>query len=196
MNKVRTLWWVIGCAVAVTLGACHSTPTRIYDLDPSVPAARIDTYQGPALRVDTLNVPSSWDRSEILGLSAAGELEISEFDHWSAPLAQIARHTLSEDLDQRLPSGSVIYPRLPKPDSASGINVDILEFTLAASRASMQASWLIIPAAGSQSEKRSVASLHESMNSTGPAAVAHAWSELIGQLADRIAADAASIKIP
>jgi uncharacterized lipoprotein YmbA len=111
-------------------------------------------------------------------------------------LAQIARHTLSEDLDQRLPSGSVIYPRLPKPDSALGIDVDILEFTIAASQASMQASWLIVPAAGSQSAKRSVASLHESMISTGPAAVAHAWSELIGQLADRIAVDAASFRTP
>jgi hypothetical protein len=34
------------------------------------------------------------------------------------------------------------------------------------------------------------------MTSTEPAAVALAWSELIGQLADRIAADAASFKIP
>jgi uncharacterized lipoprotein YmbA len=196
MNKVRTAWWVIGCAVAVTLDACHSAPTRIYSLDPAMPATRIDTYQAPALRVDTLNVPASWDRIEILGLSAAGKLEISDFDHWSAPLTQIARQTLSDDLDQRLPSGSVIYPRLPKPEGALGINVDILEFTVVASQASMRASWFIVPTGGSQSAKRSVASLQESMNSTEPAAVVHAWSELIGQMADRIAADAASFKIP
>jgi hypothetical protein len=30
------------------------------------------------------------------------------------------------------------------------------------------------------------------MTSTEPAAIAHAWSELIGQLADHIAADTAS----
>jgi ABC-type transporter Mla subunit MlaD len=110
--------------------------------------------------------------------------------------AQIARQTLSDDLDQRLPSGSVIYPRLPKPDSALSISVDILEFTVVASQASMRASWLIVPAAGSQSAKRSVASLQGPMTSAEPAAVAHAWSELIGQLADRIAADVASFKIP
>jgi uncharacterized lipoprotein YmbA len=107
-------------------------------------------------------------------------------------LAQIARQTLSDDLDRRLPSGSVIFPRLPKPNAALGINVDILEFTLVASQASMRASWLIVPAGGSQSAKRSVATLQGSMSSTEPASVAHAWSELIGQLADRIAADAAS----
>ena len=194
MNKVRTACWVIGCAVAVTLDACHSASTRIYSLDAAVPATRIDTYQAPALRVDILNVPASWDRIEILNLSAAGKLEISDFDHWSAPLAQIARQTLSDDLDRRLPSGSVIYPRLPKPDGALGIDVDILEVTVVASQASRRASWLIVPAVGSQSAKRGVAALQESMTSTDPASVAHAWSELIGQLADRIAADAASFK--
>jgi uncharacterized lipoprotein YmbA len=187
---------MIGCAAALTLGACQSTPTRIYGLDPTESATRLVTYQAPPLRVDTLSVPASWDRMEILHLSAAGTLEISEFDHWSAPLAQIARQTLSDDLDQRLPSGSVIYPRLPKPDGALGVDVDILEFTVVASHASMRASWLIIPAAGSQSAKRNVASVQGSMNSAEPAAVARAWSELIGQLADRIAADAESFKMP
>jgi uncharacterized lipoprotein YmbA len=196
MNKVPTAWRVIGCAVVATLCACHSAPTRLYSLDPAVPATHLDTYRAPALRVDTLNVPAGWDRIEILSFSASGKLEIGEFDHWSAPLAQIVRQTLTDDLDQRLPPGSVIYPRLPKPDGALGIDVDILEFNVAASQASMRASWLIVPAVGSQSAKRSVATLHGSMTSTDAAAVAHAWSELIGQLADHIAADAASFTMP
>jgi uncharacterized lipoprotein YmbA len=156
----------------------------------------MQTYQAPALRIDTLSVPASWDRIEILSVSAAGKLQVSDFDHWSAPLAQIARQALSADLDQRLPSGSVIYPRLPKPNGALGINVDILEFSLVASQVSMRASWEITPAAGLQSAQRSAALLHESLPSAEPGSVAHAWSDLIGQLADRIAADAASFKMP
>jgi uncharacterized protein len=196
MNKVRPTWWVIGSAVAIALSACHSAPTRVYDIDPSVPAARVNTYQAPALRIETLGVPASWDRIEILGISAAGNLQISEFDHWSAPLAQIARQALADDLDQRLPPGTVIYPRLPRSAGALNVNVDILEFNVTASQASMQASWLIVPPAGSQSAKRSVASFHAAMTSKEPAAVAHAWSELIGQLADHIATDAASFSVP
>lgn len=196
MNKGRSTWRVIGYVAMVTLGACHSAPTRIYSIDPAVPVARIDTYQAPALRVDTLNVPASWDRIEILSLSAAGNLQISDFDHWSAPLAQLARQALSDDLDRRLPSGSVIYPALPKSNAELGIHVDILEFTVVASQASMRASWLIVPAGGSQSAKRSVASLQVSVTSSAePASVAHAWSELIGRLADRIAADAATFTL-
>jgi len=195
MNKNRMTWWAIGCACTL-LAACHSAPTRVYTLETTAPAARMETYQAPALRVDALSVPAGWDRIEILSPSAAGRLQISDFDHWSAPLAQIARQALSADLGQRLPSGSVIYPRLPKPGGALGVNVDILEFSIVGSNASMQASWVITPAAGSQSAKRNEALLHDSMTSTDPAAVARAWSELIGQLADGIAADAASLKRP
>jgi uncharacterized lipoprotein YmbA len=143
-----------------------------------------------------LNVPASWDRIEILKLSAAGTLQISDFDHWAAPLAQMARQALSDDLDQRLPSGSVIYPRLPKPSGALGVNVDILDFNIVASQASMRASWIIAPSGDAPGAKRSAAELRSSMSSEDPAAVAYAWSDLIGQLADRIAADATSFNMP
>ena len=196
MNNARTAWWVTGCAVAAALGGCRSASTRIYALGPTAPASHIDTYHAPALRVDTLNVPASWDRIEILKLSAAGTLQINDFDHWAAPLAQMARQTLSDDLDQRLPAGSVIYPRLPKPIGALGVNIDILDFNIVASQALMRASWTIVPSGDAQGTKRNAASLRSSMSSEDPAAIANAWSDLIGQLADRIAADAVSFNVP
>ena len=192
MSNVRTTWWVAGCVFAVVLGGCRSASTRIYALGPAAPPSHIDVYRAPALRVDTLNVPASWDRMEILKPSATGTLQISDFDHWAAPLAQMARQALSEDLDRRLPSGGLIYPRLPKPSGALGVDIDILDFNIAGSQASMQASWTIVPSGEAQSAKRSAASLRSTMNSEDAAAVAHAWSDLIGQLADHIAADAAS----
>ncbi len=196
MNNVRMAWWVAGCAVAAVLGGCRSAATRIYSLEPAAPAAHIDGYHAPALRIDTLSVPSSWDRIEILKPSAGGALQIGDFDHWAAPLTQLARQALSEDLDRRLPSGSVIYPRLPRPSGALGVNVDILEFNIVASQASMRASWLIAPFGNAQGGKRSAAELHSSMPSDDPASVSRAWSSLIGLLADRIAADAATFSSP
>jgi len=196
MNNGRITWWVAGCAVAVALGGCRSASTRIYTLGPAAPASHIDLYHAPALRVDTLNVPASWDRIEILKLSAAGTLQISDFDHWAAPLPQMARQALSDDLDQRLPAGSVIYPRLPKPSGALGVNVDILDFNIVASQASMRASWIIAPSGDAPGAKRSAAELRSPMSAEDPAAVAHAWGDLLGQLADRIAADATSFNSP
>lgn len=195
MNSVRA-WWVAACAVAAALPGCRSAPTRIHTLGPAAPASHIDLYRAPALRVDALAVPACWDRIEILKPSAAGTLQISDFDHWAAPLAQMARQTLSDDLDQRLPPGSVIYPRLPKPGRALGVDVDILDFNIAGSQASMRASWIIVPSGDAQGAKRGVAELRSSMSSEEPAAVAHAWSDLIGALADRIATDAASFNLP
>jgi uncharacterized lipoprotein YmbA len=196
MNNGRARLWVAGCAVAAALGGCRSASTRIYTLGPAAPTSRIDVYHAPALRVDTLNVPASWDRSEILKLSTSGTLQISEFDHWAAPLAQMGKQALSDDLDQRLPSGSVIYPRLPKPNGALGVNVDILDFDIVVSQASMRASWIIVASGDVQGTKRGTSSMRSAMGSQEPAAVAHAWSDLMGQLADRIAADAASFNMP
>jgi uncharacterized protein len=177
---------------ALMLCACHSAPTKIYTIDAVSPATRTTTYPAPPLRVDTLNIPASWDRIEILTVSATGALEIHDFDHWSAPLAQMARQALSNDLDQRLPPGSVIYPRLSKSSGALGVNVDILEFSVAASQAKMRASWWVVPTGGMANAKRNATSLSTSLSSAEPAAVARAWGELLGQLADHIAADAAS----
>jgi uncharacterized lipoprotein YmbA len=196
MSNVRTSWWLAGCAVALALGGCRSAPTRIHTLAPAAPESRINSYHAPALRVDTLSVPAGWDRLEILTFSAAGMLQIGDFDHWAAPLPQMARQTLSDDLDQRLPPGSVIYPRLSKPSEALGVNVDILEFNLGPLQATMRVSWIIVPSGHPADAKRSAASLRSAMSSGEPSAVAHAWSDLIGQLSDRIAADAALFDMP
>ena len=211
MNQALTPW-VTSCALALALalGACRSAPTRFYSLEETAPATRLDAHTALSLRVDSLSVPAGWDRVEILR-PAGKSLEISEFDHWSAPLREAARQALSADLSDRLPSGSVIYPRLPKPYGASGIDVDILEFTVSESHASMQASWVIIPgapspaaapaagppAAGSPAAaKRDEALLQCLMSSAQPAEVVRAWSDLIGQLANHIAADIVKSQTP
>jgi uncharacterized protein len=187
---------ILGGAAALSLFGCHSATTRIFEIDPTSPTARVDSYQAPALRIDTVSVPASWDRIEILTPSASGHLEISDFDHWSAPLAQLTRQALSDDLERRLPPGSVIYPRLPKPSHALGVSVDILEFSVSGAGATMQASWLISSVSASSGAKRESALLQTSLSSREPAAVAHAWSSLIGLLADHIALDAASLNAP
>jgi uncharacterized lipoprotein YmbA len=202
--KKPCVWGMITCASALLFAGCHSAATRIYEVEVSAPGTRLSSYQAPALRVDSLSVPAGWDRVEILRPTLAGEVEISDFDHWSAPLGQAARQALSADLSERLPVGSVIFPRLPKSNGALSVNVDILEFSIVGSRASMQVGWVITPdeaaaiaesgVSGPPTPKRSEALLQDTISSTGPAAIAHAWSSLIAQLADHIAADAAQFK--
>jgi len=195
MNKSTLIHAVLGTAMLALCG-CQSAPTRIHTLELAAPAARVDSYRAPPLRIDAVHIPLGWDRVEILSPTGAGELKIDDFDRWSAPLAQLVRQVLSGDLETRLPPGMVVYPHLPKPAAALGINVDILEFSLDSSQGSMSVGWSITPAEGSQGARRDVALLHTPVTSSDPAAVARAWSNLLGQLADRIAADAAQFSAP
>jgi len=194
-NKSMRIHAVLGTAMLALYG-CHSAPTRIHTLESAAPAARVDSYQAPPLRIDAVHVPLGWDRVEILSPTAAGELKIDDFDRWSAPLAQLVRQVLSVDLETRLPQGMVVYPHLPKPAAALGINVDILEFSLDSSQSSMSVGWSITPAQGAQGARRDLALLHTPVTNSDPAAVARAWRILLGQLADRIAADAAQFTAP
>ena len=196
MTNKSSMHRVAAGMVSLALCACHSAPTRIHTLEPAAPAARVASYQAPPLRIDAVHVPLGWDRLEILSPTGGGELKIDDFDRWSAPLAQLVRQVLSGDLETRLPPGMVVYPHLPKPAAALGINVDILEFNLDSSQGSMSVGWSIAPAGGSQGSRRDVALLHTPVTNSDPAAVALAWSNLLGQLADRIAADAAQFTSP
>ncbi len=178
----------------LALVACGSAPTRIYPLTPVQPAARIDSAV-PIVRVDSVHVPPEWDRIEILSPTLAGALKINDFDRWSAPLAQATRQVLSADLESRMPPGSVIFPHLTKSPRALGISLDILLFTIDSSQGSLQASWTITSAQTTDAAKRDVATVTTAVSGTEPATIAHAWSLLIGQIADRIAADAAAFPV-
>jgi uncharacterized protein len=172
-----------------TLSACQSSPTRLYTPYPVDSTAARGTYSGPSIRVDAVHVPPALDRIEIVDTVTPGELRINDLDHWSAPLGQVSRQVLSADLIARLPPGCVIFPHLTKPDGTLGLVVDILDFKADRSGASLQASWVLVPSNSSaMASKRGMAQLRTDQPGADAAATAHAWSVLLGQLADRIVA--------
>ncbi len=136
-----------------------------------------------------MHVPPALDRIEVVDNVAPGELKISNLDHWSAPLGQVARQALSADMVARLPEGRVIFPHLGKPEGALGINVDVLDVKSDSRGTSMQASWVVTPAGAPVHSAGSILTLRIDQPGTGAAATAQALSVLLGQLADRIAAD-------
>lgn len=187
--RCRTAVGVSVAAVALLICACRSVPSRLFTLEPVMPALIANSYRGPPIRIDAVHIPPALDRIEIMTEIAPGELTISDVDHWAAPLGQLTRQALSADLIARLPPGSVIFPHLAKPAAALGITVDVIAFGANRQAAQLQASWLA-SAVGSQSSACGGTAVYQArLSGTGSAALANALSVVVAQLADGIAAD-------
>jgi uncharacterized lipoprotein YmbA len=132
------------------------------------------------------------DRIEITTEMAPGEFRINDLDHWAAPLGQMVRQALTEDLMVRLPEGRVISPHLPKPQGAIGIDLDIIAFSADAKGTRLEASWMINPRDSKPRLAPRMLVLKDDTSSPGAVATARALSELLAKLADRISEELAA----
>jgi uncharacterized lipoprotein YmbA len=181
-------------AAGLGLAACgHSAPTRFFTLFAVAPAQPVAaTAFAPPIRLRRVTVPPALDRVELVREIAPGEVKVSDFEHWAAPLGQTAVQVLAQDLAARLPAGALIPPTASLPPGGVDVDVDILAFNVADGRAVMQASWSEIGRmATGPKDPRSTTGLVEltaPVDASGGLAEAQGLSRLFGQLADRIAA--------
>lgn len=186
---MRRLHAVLLFAAASLVTACgHSPPTHYFALQPvTAGGARAGAPAAP-VRVAAVHLPQELNRLEMVTGLGSSRLQLRGTEVWAAPLADMTRRVLAEDLEARLPGGSVIFPHSPAPRSAGQLVVDVQAFgTQATGDGVLEASWSLIgpdgqPAAG------------DHLRLTAPAAGQDAASEaavmsrLLGELADRIAA--------
>ena len=182
-------------AGAAVLVACASPPTRFFTLDPVAPAqATASAYTGPAIKVLAVHIPPELDREELVDETTPGEVKVHDFEHWSAPLGESARQTLIQDLAARLPAGQALSPSAPGGDGAALLTVDVLSFHVGPQGAVMQAAWsAALPPGGLQTAppvtiRAPLSQLQSQGVAAGGAGTAAAFSALLGQLADQIAA--------
>ena len=173
--------------------ACSSSPpTRFFTLS-AVPGSSAG-YAGPALKVADIQVPPSMDRLELVRQSVGNELTVDDFAHWAAPLGDLARTALTQDLAARLPAGRVVYPDVAEPEGTLHLSVDLLAFTCAPEHATLEASWTLAVKSKPAGPPRQLR-LSSSCGTDGPSEAA-ALSALLGQLADAVAADLAAGRSP
>jgi len=172
------------------LSACgHSPQTQFLTLDPSpgAPSAAA-SYLGAPVRIPSIEIPPALDRVEFTRQTGPGEMKVDDLVHWSAPLGMLARNTLILDLAQRLPSGAVSPPDAAAQPGGRRASVSILSFGITGTEATMVASYAFSPEDGPPGTPHWT---HLSATSAGdnPQQTAHAFSTLLGLLADRMAAD-------
>ncbi len=173
------------------LGCASSPPSHFYSLTAVAPASSEQApalLSAPSVRVAAVHIPSSLDRQEIVRRGSGNELEIGGFDRWGAPLDEMTQRVLTEDLLERLPTGSVVLPSGPAPARTDRIVVDILQFQSDANGAiAFEGSWsLLEPRASNPSLIRNFR-YGETASPTSYGDQAAAMSRLLGRLADDIA---------
>ena len=184
---VRTLALVV---MIVLLTNCGSSPKTNFFMLTVIP----DRNQGYAtisspLQLTAVHIPPGLDRREMVRMTGGNRVDVSDVDRWSAPIDQMVRNVLSEDLSARFPAGSVILPDAPAPPGTRRLVVTIAQFGPDANaNVQLQGSWVLLSAAA---ETPIVA--RDFHLDAGPAitadATARGMSQALGELATQIASN-------
>jgi uncharacterized lipoprotein YmbA len=194
MTMTARLEWCAGLLALSLLGGCAGSATRFYTVEATPPVQpAVGASSGPALRVDAVHIPPALDRTELIRNGEGGQVAVSDNDHWVAPVGELIRRALTQDLVERMPAGVVIFPDAPKPSTAQGLVVDILALTNEDGSLVMEASWTLVAAQPTSSSgtvpqhRLHIVRLSTSVAGPGVTGQAAAVSRLVGQLADKVA---------
>jgi len=176
-------------AATLSSGCASSPPVHFYTLDPVESPHPAATASRVPIQVGAAHLPPELDRKTMVFQSAANSLTISEQERWGAPLADLLRRVLTQDLIQRLPKGKVILPENPAPPGTAVIALDILRFQKGPSGAVvLEGSWSVATAGSDQAGPQYALVLSVPAPGGGAAEQARAMSQLVGLLADDITA--------
>lgn len=178
--------------LVLLLGACSSATTDYYTLSAVPPARPAHGSRAirPPLEVGEVSIPATIDRNEIVLIAPGDRLELAGNSVWGAPVRQLIRRALSDDLTERLPPNSVLPPGTPAPKGGLRIlTVSIERFDGdTAGRVVLSAAWMLSrsgqPPTGTPHRDR----IEVNAGAGTARAVVPAMSRALGVLADRIAA--------
>ncbi len=174
-------------ALILMVGCASSPPTQFYTLEPIGPRERtLRIPPGPIL-IAPVHLPALLERQEIVSGRGPNEIILSDRHRWGAPLDEMTRRVLTQDLLQRLPSNEIVLPEQPAPANTRTVVVSVLRFQSdSAGRAVLEGSWsLVAPGSDTPTFSRPIA-LSEPATPSGYAGEVQAMSRDLGRLADDI----------
>lgn len=178
-------------AALVLLAACGtSPPTQYFALEPVLPHRPAQPVAGPPLTVDAVHLPPELDRLDIVRRGPDDRIQIGPNQRWAAPLDEMARRVLAQDLADRLPRGMLIAPDAPEPPGRlRGLVAILQEFDAdAAGRIVLDGEWMV----AERGTTRPGSPRHVHLEEAGGPNQAAAMSRALGRFADDIAAGLAA----
>ena len=171
----------------LALAGCASSPkTNFYTLS-MIPAHMQPATISFPVQLAAVHLPPQLDRREMVRLSSANHVEISDTERWSAALDEMVRNVLSQDLAARLPQGMVVLPQAPAPPGTARLVVTIAQFGPDASGdVKLSGSWTLLPSGADTPTIERDVQINAGHAVTADATAA-AMSRALGQLANQIA---------
>lgn len=173
------------------LAACGSGPSHFFTLSPEGPAAPLPVAAcaTPPIAVQRVLLPGVLDRQSVVRQRSPGVVEISGNDEWGAPLGEMIRHVMAQDLRLDLGSTQVLLPGDAAPAGGTiRLTLNIASFEAdTAGRVTLQADWALVGTGGAVlAERTETITTQAAGTKTEP--VVAAMSQALGELARRIAA--------
>jgi uncharacterized protein len=184
--------------VAVLLASCGgSPPTHFVTLTPVAPVGHVEVSAGYPIRVEAVHIPAVLDRNAVVRQTGDNSLSISDQNKWGAPLDEMTRNVLAENLARRMPAGAVVLPGAPAPPSAGHIVVTIVKFREEPNRqVRLEGSWALLEGDSSKPMLICEINLSSEASDSSYDAQAAAMSQLLAQLSDQIASELPTAPAP
>jgi uncharacterized lipoprotein YmbA len=177
----------VALGVVLAAGCSSSPPTRFYTLSETAPDTAAPAGVG-MVEVTGVSIPGELDRPELVRRAGPNQLVVSGLDRWGAPLDQIIRRVLSDDITRRVPT--------PAPGKRYPVSVDIHEFYGDGScNVTLRAAWTVRQPHAAASEPANE-ELHVPSSGACPGTLAASMSVAVGELSDRIIAGVARLPAP
>lgn len=181
--------WVSALMLVLVLAGCGTSPkTRYYTLAPATAPTGDKVALSAPITVSAVDLPPSLDRRAIVHPTGQNTVAISGEDRWAAPLGEMMRRVLSQDLAAHVPADKLVLPGAPAPPTTKRIVVSIVRFGAEPDgRVVLTGSWSLVNGSNGTPVLSRPVALDTAAPAGGSAGQAAGMSQLLGQLAAQIA---------
>ncbi|RLA46286.1 MAG: hypothetical protein DRQ97_08065 [Gammaproteobacteria bacterium] len=189
MNKtILPLAWVL--SLTVLLAGCGSSPRSNYYLL-TAEQSRAPSGHTLSLGIGPIEIPEYLRRSNLIYNRQGNKLQVASSDSWAEPLGDGIERVLALNLASLLDTQDVRYfPWHPKRVPDYGIKINLLAMDANDGEATLTAEWLVYRPVDAGTVKRRLSRLQLPLSPGGstPEQIAPAYSKLLHQLSEIIAA--------
>ena len=181
--------FAVGLLLGAMLAGCgQSAPGRFYVLTSNAAPARPPTASRKIVALGRIDLPGALDRPQIARRRGANEIAYSEEERWAAPLGEMLRRVLADDLAARLPGAVVLGEAGSATPSAVTIALEVARFDAdERGQVTLRARWTALGQDGTPRGAPQEIGIVDPGSGTAAASIAAAMSRTVSELAGHIA---------